>query len=134
MLESPNHKPKFVGTGTLILGNVYFGENVWVGHYCLLEALNEGVKLTIGNNSVISSFVRIYTHDTSYRTALGKPKIIASTTVGDNTQIGDGSVVLAGVKIGSNVIIGANSVVDKDIPDCKMAAGVPIRIIKSLKR
>jgi acetyltransferase-like isoleucine patch superfamily enzyme len=122
-----------VGTGTLVLGNVQFGENVWVGHYCLLEALNEGAKLTIGENSVISSFVRIYTHDTSYRTALGKPKSVASTSVGSNTQIGDGSIVLAGVKVGSHVIIGANSVVDKDVADYKVAAGVPIKIVRSLK-
>jgi len=133
MSRSSNHKPRFVGTGTLILGNVHFGENVWVGHYCLLEALNEGAKLTIGENSVISSFVRIYTHDTSYRTALGKPKSVASTSVGNNTQIGDGSIVLAGVKVGSHVIIGANSVVDKDIPDYNVAAGVPVKIVKSLK-
>lgn len=122
-----------MGTGTLVLGNVQFGENVWVGHYCLLEALNEGAKLTIGENSVISSFVRIYTHDTSYRTALGKPKSVASTSVGSNTQIGDGSIVLAGVKVGSHVIIGANSVVDKDVADYKVAAGVPIKIVRSLK-
>jgi acetyltransferase-like isoleucine patch superfamily enzyme len=104
-----------------------------VGHYCLLEALNEGAKITIGENSVISSFVRIYTHDTSYRTALGKPKIIESTSIGNNTQIGDGTVVLAGIKIGSHVIVGANSVVDKDIPDYTVAAGVPAKIIKKLK-
>ncbi|MEM3447973.1 MAG: acyltransferase [Nitrososphaerota archaeon] len=112
---------------------MHFGDNVWIGHYCLLEALNEGAKLTIGNNSVISSFVRIYTHDTSYRTALGEPKYIASTWIGDNTQIGDGSVVLAGVRVGSHVIIGANSVVNKDVPDYSLAAGVPIRIIKKLR-
>jgi len=133
MSKNLNNKPRFVGTGTLILGNVQFGENVWIGHYCLLEALNEGAKLTIGENSVISSFVRIYTHDTSYRTALGKPKSVASTSVGSNTQIGDGSIVLAGVKIGSHVIIGANSVVDKDIPDYNLAAGVPAKIVKSLR-
>jgi acetyltransferase-like isoleucine patch superfamily enzyme len=104
-----------------------------VGHYCLLEALNEGAKITIGENSVISSFVRIYTHDTSYRTALGKPKIIESTSIGNNTQIGDGTIVLAGIKIGSHVIVGANSVVDKDIPDYTVAAGVPAKIIKKLK-
>jgi acetyltransferase-like isoleucine patch superfamily enzyme len=133
MSKSSNHKPRFIGTGTLILGNVRFGKNVWVGHYCLLEALNEGAELTIGDNSVISSFVRIYTHDTSYRTALGKSKSVASTSIGSNTQICDGSVILAGVKVGSHVIIGANSVVNKDVPDYKVAAGVPIRIIKSLK-
>lgn len=133
MSASTNHKPRFVGTGTLILGNVQLDQNVWVGHYCLLEALNEGAKITIGENSVISSFVRIYTHDTSYRTALGKPKIIESTSIGNNTQIGDGTIVLAGIKIGSHVIVGANSVVDKDIPDYTVAAGVPAKIIKKLK-
>ena len=36
------------------------------------------------------------------------------------------------VRIGSNVIIGANSLINKDVPDNCVVAGVPARVIKTL--
>ena len=51
--------------------------------------------------------------------------------VGDNCYISTGVIVLGPVKIGSNVIIGAGSVVNKDIPNNCIVAGVPAKIIKS---
>lgn len=39
------------------------------------------------------------------------------------------STVLYGVTIGNNVIIGAGSLVNKNIPDGVVAAGVPCKII-----
>jgi serine O-acetyltransferase len=49
--------------------------------------------------------------------------------IGDNVHISPGAVILGNIKIGNNVAIGANSVVDKDIPDNAVAAGVPARVI-----
>ena len=53
-------------------------------------------------------------------------------TVGDNVWIGANVSVLPGVSIGSNTIIGAGSVVNKDIPDGVIAAGVPCRVIRRI--
>ncbi len=49
--------------------------------------------------------------------------------IGDNVEIAPGAVILGNIKIGNNVAIGANSVVDKDIPDNAVAAGMPARVI-----
>lgn len=35
------------------------------------------------------------------------------------------------MRIGSNVIVGANSLINKDIPDNSVVAGVPARVIKT---
>ena len=40
--------------------------------------------------------------------------------------------MLPGVSIGSDTIIGAGSVVNKDIPDGVIAAGVPCRVIRRI--
>lgn len=42
------------------------------------------------------------------------------------------TTILKDVHIGNNVIIGAGSLVNKDIPDNSVAAGVPARVIMSL--
>lgn len=62
---------------------------------------------------------------------------IGCIEIGDNVFIGSNTTVLYDVKIGSNVVIGAGSLVNKDIPDNSVAAGVPARVIgtfENLKR
>jgi len=49
--------------------------------------------------------------------------------VGNNVWIGDGVTVLDGVNIGDNVAIGAGSVVNRDIPNDEIHAGVPAKKI-----
>lgn len=47
--------------------------------------------------------------------------------------LGANVIVLPGVTIGENSVIAAGAVVTKSIPDHVMAAGVPAKVIKSLK-
>lgn len=47
--------------------------------------------------------------------------------------IGSGTRILYNVKIGSNVVIGSGSVVNKDIPDNCVVAGIPARVIGSFE-
>lgn len=50
--------------------------------------------------------------------------------IGDNVYIAKGSIVMGGITIGNNAIIGANAVVNIDVPENGVAAGVPAKIIK----
>jgi acetyltransferase-like isoleucine patch superfamily enzyme len=54
--------------------------------------------------------------------------------VKNNARIGTHSAVMPGVTIGKNSIIGAFSFVDRDIPDNVLAYGIPVKIIRKLKR
>lgn len=56
-----------------------------------------------------------------------------SPVIGDNVRICCGAKVIGGINIGNNVVIGANAVVCKDVPDNVIVAGVPAKIIKTLK-
>ena len=47
----------------------------------------------------------------------------------DNVFIGSGTRILYNTRVGSNVIIGSDSLVNKDIPDNSVYAGVPARFI-----
>lgn len=53
--------------------------------------------------------------------------------IGNNVQIGAGSIILAGVTIGDNVIVGAGSIVTKNIPSNCVAVGSPAKSIKKLE-
>ena len=50
-------------------------------------------------------------------------------TIGDNCYISAGVTILGPVTIGNNVTIGAGAVVNKDIPDYTIVAGVPAKKI-----
>ena len=61
------------------------------------------------------------------RLAISKP-----ITVGDDVWIGGNCVITGGVTIGNNVVVAAGAVVNKDVPDNCVVAGVPAKVIKQL--
>ena len=54
---------------------------------------------------------------------------IGSIEIMDNVFVGSGTRILYNTRIGNNVIIGSDSLVNKDIPDNSVYAGVPARFI-----
>lgn len=56
----------------------------------------------------------------------------APVTIGDRVWIGANAVICGGVTIGNGSIIGAGSVVNHDIPEGVLAAGVPCKVIRKL--
>lgn len=50
--------------------------------------------------------------------------------LGNNVNVGAGTVILGHVHIGNNATIGANAVVLTDLPDNCVAVGVPAKVIK----
>lgn len=55
-----------------------------------------------------------------------------SVHIGDDVWIGTGAIILPGVKIGSRSIVAAGAVVNRDVPEDVLVAGVPARIVKRL--
>ena len=66
----------------------------------------------------------------------GKKKSMESSNsteifVGNDCYISTGAIILGPVRIGNNVIVGAGALVNKDIPDNAVVAGVPAKIIST---
>lgn len=101
---------------------------------------SEPYLIEIGDNTTVSFDVAFVTHDAGTRVLRNLAKnekekqtvIYGKIVIGNNCFIGCRTTILSGVKIGNNCIIGAGSVVNRDIPDNSVAAGVPCKVIGTL--
>ena len=86
--------------------------------------------IELGNDVTLAPNVHILAHDGSTKYLIGYTRI-GRVKIGNNVFIGAGSVILPNVTIGDNVIVGANSTITKSIPEGKIVAGSPARIVGS---
>ena len=114
-------------------GKPKIGENVWIGPYTVIDGANE--LLEIGDNSIISAGVQIYTHE--MENVPGKEKKVPvrePTHIGKNVYIGANAVILRGCRIEDNAVIGACSLVKKGshVGAKEVWVGIPAKKIKTL--
>lgn len=115
---------------TILINNgAKIGNGVFIGEDCFFD-LDYSFLLEIGEGAVISAKTIIEFHDSCIPNVRGKgPLRIGKVLIGTRAYIGVRSVVLPGVKIGRGSIIGAGSLVNKNIPDDEVWAGVPVKYI-----
>lgn len=137
LLSDRWEKANYIGCGegtsiydsSIIMGNVKIGNNVWIGPFTILEALNG--EITIGDFCHISAGVHIYTHHTVKHVLTNGKKDFetGNVSIGNNCYIGPLSVITQGVEIGNYCVIGANSFVRSNIPSYSIAFGIPAKIV-----
>ncbi len=114
------------------------GDRVSLGEYSHITCAN---KVTIGNGVLTGRFVLIT--DNSHGNNTKDVADIAPLAreihsngpvyIGENVWIGDKVTILPNVTIGKGSIIAANAVVTKNIPEYSVAAGIPAKVIKTIK-
>lgn len=104
------------------------GKNYHCYSSCAIDA-NFPWLISVGDNVMISTNVKLLAHDASTGYVNGGYTKIGRIVVGNNVFIGSGSIVLCNTKIGDNVIIGSNSVVTKDLESNGVYAGNPAKLI-----
>lgn len=114
--------------------NISIGNKVSIHQFCYFDCQDE---IIIGSNVSIGNSVKFITSSHKFLDKYDLIKNQGVTTkpiiIEDNVWIGCGVTILQGVKISKNSIIGANSLVNKDIPQDSIAAGVPCKVIKERK-
>jgi acetyltransferase-like isoleucine patch superfamily enzyme len=111
------------------------GKSILIGPRCFLGyGVEFNIKhgVTIGDDSLIASGVRFIDHNHSVasgRLTRTLPCTGSPIKVGRNVWIGANALILAGVSVGDHAVIGAGSLVNRDIPDGEIWAGIPARKI-----
>jgi len=109
-------------------------ENARVGNFVEVK------KSVIGRNSKANHLSYIGDATVGENTNIGAGTITCNydgknkhrTDIGNNVKIGSDTMLVAPVKVGDGSATGAGSVVTRDIPPNKLAVGAPARAIKSI--
>jgi tetrahydrodipicolinate N-succinyltransferase len=112
-----------IGRGTSIAGN------------CVISAVRGvsiGEDVLLARNVYISDHIHRYSDLGVPIHAQGKDKV-KPVVIERGAWLGQNVVVCPGVTIGEGAVIGANSVVTKDVPSHCIAAGAPVRILKTIE-
>lgn len=107
-----------------------YGKNFRM-HESVIIDFNHAWHITIGNDVTLAPRVNILAHDGSTMKYVNHTKI-GKVDIGNHVFIGASAIIMPGVTIGNNVIIGVGSVVTHDVPDNRVAAGNPAKVICSL--
>lgn len=126
----------FIASDVKVIGNysnIKLARNVSIYHGGVLTTQN---KITIGENTGIAHQVLILT-SSNPRGPLNKlariyKKISKPVFIGHNCWIGARVTILPGVTIGNFCVVAAGAVVNKDVADYTVVAGVPAKVIKYL--
>jgi acetyltransferase-like isoleucine patch superfamily enzyme len=111
-----------VGTATVIEGNCRIGDDVNIQSMVFIPThTGIGDRVFIGPSAVL-------TNDRYPPT--GRPEL-KGPVVEDDAVIGANATILPGIRIGKGALVAAGAVVTKDVPDGKMAIGIPA-IIRDL--
>jgi acetyltransferase-like isoleucine patch superfamily enzyme len=130
-----------IGDNTKIGTFVEIQKNACIGKNCKISShtfICEGV--TIEDNVFIGHNVTFindkYPRSTNPDGALQSEADwhVVPTRIKKGASVGSSATILCGITVGENAIVGCGSVVTKDVPDDTVVAGVPARIIRSLKK
>ena len=110
--------------------DLQIGKGAATGQYCVINA---GHGVSVGEKSVLAAFV--YVNSTEYGFSKGEFIVNQGYTgsrieIGSDVWVGGHVFINKGVKIGNGSIVGAGSVVLRDVPEYKIVAGNPARVIR----
>ena len=161
ILETVIGDNTFIRSKTIIYAGTKAGKNFFTGHMVIIrERCIIGDNVSIGTGSVLERDVKIgngvrihsqvfipeYTEieDEAWigpRVVITNclhplcplsKKCLKGPLIRKKAIIGANAVLLPGIVIGENAFVGAGSVVTSDVPDGKVVAGNPARIIKDI--
>lgn len=110
--------------------NIKIGKNVFINHACTF--MDRG-GITLEDDVKIGPKVNLVTTNHPVDPSDRKATVSKPIWIKRNVWVGVGATVLPGVTIGENSIVGAAAVVTHDVPPNTIVAGIPAKIVRTLK-
>lgn len=126
------------GQNQILKPNLTIGKNCYIGNHTHITCAN---KITIGDNLLTGRRCLITDNahgnmtyeEINIAPARRNLKLKGEILIGNNVWLGERVIVCSGVSIGDGVVVAANAVVTHDIPSGALAAGIPAKVIKTMK-
>jgi len=115
----------------LTVGKLFVGNNVWIGHECLV--IGGAADVYIGANCDIGPRVSLITGTHKLAHIDGKAAVKGYSEpirLQDGVWIGACVTILGGVTIGKCSMVAAGSLVRENVPERVIVAGIPARVVK----
>jgi len=125
----------FLGRGTILScknGDILLGDRSNLGFHCEIFS---GSSVKVGRHGLFAAYAYLVGGGHEWERldvpVLEQGRSSKGITLGDDVWLGTGAKVLDGVSVGSRVVVGANAVVNQDLPDGVVAAGIPAKVLRS---
>ena len=109
--------------------HITLGKNVFINHACSFLDLG---GIIIDDDVMIGPRVNISSENHPVEVSKRKTMIPKTVRIKRNAWIGAGASILPGVTVGENSVVAAGAIVNKNVPDNAVVAGVPAKQIKEL--
>ena len=124
----------FLGAGTYVQGrfdgHCVIGDRTWIGPGSYFDARDLVIGEQVGWGPGAKVLGSAHTGDPVDVPIIRTDLVIKPVRIGDWADIGVNAVILPGVTIGKGAIVGAGAVVNKDVPDFAVVAGVPAKFLR----
>jgi acetyltransferase-like isoleucine patch superfamily enzyme len=125
----------FIGRNTILScknGDILLEDEVNLGFNCYVFS---GSRVKLDRHTLVAAYCYFIGGGHDYSDT-DRPVTHQSSTsrgirIGENCWFGAGARILDGVRVGSHAVIGAQAVVNRDLEEYAVAAGVPARVLKS---
>jgi len=119
-----------IGFGTFFSHrSAILGSNVAIGAYCIIGTVEIANEVMMASHVSVTSGKRQHFDDEG---KISSNVRLDRVTIGKKTWIGEGAIVLSDV--GSNCVVSAGTVVANNIPNSRLVAGNPGKIIRELEK
>lgn len=111
---------------------ISIGERTFVGHHSHLACTEDGSRLIVGDDSMLSSYVQIRTGDSHSILDIEGKRIntAQSVIIGNHCWIGEGSKVMKGVTLEGDDVVSTGAICTKSFGKNVLLGGIPAKIIK----